>query len=150
MGSAHPYAVGGLHRHIPEIAQNFKVASNHDVSLSLTPVLAPMSRGILATVSAKRSGTHQASEIHQLMVEAYAGEPFIRVLPLGSYPKTGDVQGSNTVSLGVGVDEAVNRVIVVSALDNLVKGTAGAAVQSMNLALGFSETLGLSVNGVAP
>jgi N-acetyl-gamma-glutamyl-phosphate reductase len=150
MGSAHPYAVGGLHRHIPEIAQNLKVASNLEVSLSLTPVLAPMSRGILATVTAKRQGKHQASEIHQIIADAYAGEPFVRVLPLGSYPKTGDVQGSNTVSIGVGVDEAVNRVIVVSALDNLVKGTAGAAVQSMNVALGFRETLGLSVNGVAP
>jgi N-acetyl-gamma-glutamyl-phosphate reductase len=150
MGSAHPYAVAGSHRHIPEIIQNLNVASGLNVSLSLTPVLVPMSRGILATVTTQRTGHHEAAEIHQVMAEAYGSEPFVRVLPPGSYPKTGDVLGSNTVSIGVGVDEAVNRVIVVAALDNLVKGTAGAAIQSMNVALGLPEALGLSVDGIAP
>lgn len=150
MGSAHPYAVGGSHRHIPEIQQNLKLSSHLDPTLSLTPVMVPMSRGILATVSATRPAEIDAAGAHRVLQEAYANEPFVRVLPLGSFPTTGDVLGSNSVSIGVAVDEAVNRVIVVSALDNLVKGTAGAAVQSMNLALGFPETLGLSANGVAP
>lgn len=150
MGSAHPYAVGGSHRHIPEIQQNLKLSSGQDSTLSLTPVMVPMSRGILATVSATRTAGIDAAGVRRVLAEAYADEPFVRVLPLGSFPTTGDVLGSNSVSMGVAVDEAVNRVIVVSALDNLVKGTAGAAVQSMNLALGFPETLGLSANGVAP
>ena len=150
MGSAHPYAVGGSHRHIPEIQQNLKIACGLDTTVSLTPVMVPMSRGILATVSATRVAEIDAAGVHQVLADAYANEPFIQVLPLGSFPTTGDVLGSNSVSMGVAVDEAVNRVIVVSALDNLVKGTAGAAVQSMNLALRFPETMGLSANGVAP
>lgn len=150
MGSAHPYAVGGSHRHIPEIQQNLRVSTNAESSVSLTPVLVPMSRGILATISATRVAGADVAGVHRVLHEAYADEPFIRILPLGRFPRTGDVLGSNSVSLGVAVDEAVNRVIVVSALDNLVKGTAGAAVQSMNLALGFEETLGLTPNGVAP
>ena len=150
MGSAHPYAVGGSHRHIPEIQQNLKLSCDVDTTLSLTPVMVPMSRGILATVSATRQGGIDAAGVHQVLADAYAKEPFVRVLPLGRFPTTGDVLGSNSVSIGVAVDEAVDRVIVVSALDNLMKGTAGAAVQSMNLALGFPETLGLSANGVAP
>lgn len=150
MGSAGPYAVGGVHRHIPEVLQNLGHAGAKGATLSLTPVLVPMSRGILATSSAVLKGSHSVEEVHAVMVEAYRNEPFMRVLPAGTFPKTADVLGSNTVAFGVAVDEAVNRVIVVSALDNLVKGTAGAAVQSMNLVFGFPETLGLSVNGVAP
>jgi N-acetyl-gamma-glutamyl-phosphate reductase len=152
LGSAEPYAVGGVHRHIPEIAQNLGLAGASDVSLSLTPVLVPMSRGILATCSARLSdsGPRSAEDIHELLHTAYREEPFVTVLPLGSFPKTADVLGSNRVSLGVALDRAVHRVIVVAAIDNLVKGTAGAAVQGMNLVFGFPETTGLSVNGVAP
>lgn len=150
MGSAHPYAVGGSHRHIPEIQQNLKLASNRDITLSLTPVVVPMSRGILATVSATILGNVDHKGFHQILRDAYDAEPFVRVLPLGQFPRTADVVGSNTVSLGIAVDGAVNRVIVVAALDNLVKGTAGATVQSMNLALGIPETTGLTANGVAP
>ena len=149
-GSAHPYAVGGIHRHIPEISQNVRVATGLDISLSMTPVLVPMSRGILATCSGVRVGTESAQDIHRHLADAYAEEPFVSVLPLGHFPRTGDVVGSNQVHLGVALDERVNRVIVISAIDNLVKGTAGAAVQSLNLALGFDETLGLTRNGVAP
>jgi N-acetyl-gamma-glutamyl-phosphate reductase len=109
-----------------------------------------MSRGILATVSARLSGSHSAEALHRALSNAYSGEPFVRVVPLGSFPATADVAGSNTVSLGVALDEAVGRVIVVAAIDNLVKGTAGAAIQGMNLALGFPEITGLSRNGVAP
>jgi N-acetyl-gamma-glutamyl-phosphate reductase len=150
MGSAKPYAVGGTHRHLPEIAQNFELASGASVTVSMTPVLVPMSRGILATVSAKLVSPHSAKKLHELLASAYAHEPFVRVMELGTYPATADVLGSNTIALGVTLDEAVNRVIVVAAIDNLVKGTAGAAVQSMNIALGLPETMGLSVNGVAP
>jgi N-acetyl-gamma-glutamyl-phosphate reductase len=150
MGSAKPYAVGGVHRHIPEIAQNLRLAGAAHPSLSMTPVLVPMSRGILATVSARVLGGESVEVLHRALSEAYQGEPFVRVLPLGSFPATADVLGSNTVALGVALDPAVDRVIVVAALDNLVKGTAGAAIQSMNVALGFPETTGLSRNGVAP
>jgi len=149
-GSANPYAVGGVHRHLPEIRQNLRVATGHDVTLSMTPVLVPMSRGILATCSGVRVGTHSAEDVHRELADAYAKEPFVTVLPAGQFPRTGDVVGSNQVHLGVALDESVNRVIAIAALDNLVKGTAGAAVQSLNLALGFEETLGLSRNGVAP
>lgn len=150
LGSARPYAVGGVHRHIPEIAQNFRLAGVDSPSVSMTPVLVPMSRGILATSSATVVGSHTAESLHQVLHGAYQDEPFVRVLPLGSFPQTSDVIGSNTVALGVAFDATVNRAIVVSAIDNLVKGTAGAAVQSMNLALGWPESSGLSVNGVAP
>ncbi len=150
MGSAKPYAVGGTHRHLPEIAQNLELASALSVSVSMTPVLVPMSRGILATVSAKLASHQSASKLHDVLSAAYANEPFVRVMELGSFPATADVLGSNTIALGVALDEAVNRVIVVAAIDNLVKGTAGAAVQSMNIALGLPETMGLSANGVAP
>lgn len=149
-GSANPYAVGGIHRHIPEIRQNLRTSTGHDVTLSMTPVLVPMSRGILATCSGLRLSGHSATEVHRELQDAYAAEPFVTVLPLGQFPRTGDVVGSNQVHLGVAVDESVNRVIVISAIDNLVKGTAGAALQSLNLALGFEETLGLTRNGVAP
>jgi N-acetyl-gamma-glutamyl-phosphate reductase len=150
LGSAKPYAVGGVHRHVPEIIQNLHSASGAEASLSLTPVLVPMSRGILATVSARLLGVHSAADLHQVLSHAYRDEPFVRIMPLGSFPASADVVGSNTVSLGVAVDEAVNRVIIVATLDNLVKGTAGAAVQSMNLVFGFPETQGLSRDGVAP
>jgi N-acetyl-gamma-glutamyl-phosphate reductase len=149
-GSANPYAVGGIHRHIPEIQQNLRTSTGHDITLSMTPVLVPMSRGILATCSGLRVSRHSAEDVHRELQDAYGTEPFVSVLPLGQFPRTGDVVGSNQVHLGVALDESVNRVIVISAIDNLVKGTAGAALQSLNLALGFEETLGLGRNGVAP
>ena len=149
-GSARPYAVGGIHRHLPEIRQNFAAASGVDTSVSMTPVLVPMSRGILATCSAPLAGSYDVGQVHSVLMDAYASEPFIRVYDQGSFPATGDVRGSNTLALGVSVDAAVNRVIVVAALDNLVKGTAGAALQSVNLALGLEESSGLTTDGVAP
>jgi len=126
------------------------VSTGLDITLSMTPVLVPMSRGILATCSGLRVGSHSAADIHAQLQDAYAAEPFVTVLPLGRFPRSGDVVGSNQLHLGVALDESVNRVIVISAIDNLVKGTAGAALQSLNLALGFEETLGLVHNGVAP
>lgn len=149
-GSAAAYAVGGVHRHTPEIRQNLVAAGGVGVSLSFTPVLVPMSRGILATSTAKLAGGVGAADVRSAWEAAYATEPFVHLLPAGSFPRSGDTTGANTALVGLAVDEAAGRVVVVSAIDNLVKGTAGAAVQSANLASGFDETLGLVLDGVNP
>jgi N-acetyl-gamma-glutamyl-phosphate reductase len=150
LGSANPYAVGGTHRHIPEIQQNLRAAGATHPTVSFTPILVPMSRGILATTSARLKSGVTPEQVQHAWEEAYAGEPFVQVLPAGTVPRTADVLGSNTVLIGVAVDQAAGRVVTVLAIDNLYKGTAGAAVQSANLALGLDETAGLTVNGVAP
>lgn len=153
LGSAQPYAVGGTHRHIPEIQQNFRAAGASDVSLSFTPTLVPMSRGILATATATLASEHvdaSDAEIRRAWEQAYAGEPFVQLLPAGQWPTTAMTLGSNTALVQVAVDRAVGRVVAVTAIDNLVKGTAGAAVQSMNIALGLDQRLGLTTEGVAP
>ncbi len=150
LGSASAYGVGGVHRHNPEIRQNLVAAGGVDVSVSFTPVLVPMSRGILATSTARlKPGTSHA-RVREAWEEAYASEPFVHVLPEGRFPRVADTTSANTVLIGLAVDEAAGRVVVVSALDNLVKGTAGAAIQCANLALGLPETTGLSLDGVAP
>ena len=149
-GSASAYQVGGIHRHTPEIIQNLTAAGGVGVTVSFTPVLVPMSRGILATSTAKLVPGTTAAEARAAWEAAYADEPFVHLLPEGSYPTSGDTTGANICLIGLAVDEKAGRVVVISALDNLVKGTAGAAVQSTNLALGLTETLGLPVNGVAP
>jgi N-acetyl-gamma-glutamyl-phosphate reductase len=150
LGSANAYQVGGIHRHTPEIVQNLRLAGGTDVSVSFTPVLVPMSRGILATSTARLTPGVTAAQVHEAWEKAYADEPFVHVLPRGQFPRTADTLGANTALIGLAVDEAAGRVVVISAIDNLVKGTAGAAIQSANIALGFPETLGLSVDGVAP
>jgi len=150
MGSASAYQVGGVHRHNPEIRQNLEVAGGVGVSVSFTPVLVPMSRGILATSTARLVPGTTANQIRDAWETAYADEPFVHVLPEGQFPRTADTVGANTALIGLAVDEAAGRVVVVSAIDNLVKGTAGAAIQSANIALGLPETTGLSVDGVAP
>ena len=150
LGSANPYAVGGTHRHIPEIQQNLRAAGASAPTLSFTPVLVPMSRGILATSTARVKPGVTAAQVQAAWEDAYAGEPFVQVLPAGVVPRTADVLGANTVLIGVALDEAAGRVVTVLAIDNLYKGTAGAAIQSANIALGLNETAGLSVNGVAP
>ncbi len=149
-GSASPYAVGGVHRHTPEVRQNLTAAGGRNVSVSFTPVLVPMSRGILATSTARLAPGIRAAEVRASWEAAYADEEFVRLLPEGRFPKTADVVGSNVAVLGLAVDESAGRVVVISAIDNLVKGTAGAAIQSANLALGLPESVGLPVNGVAP
>ena len=186
LGSANPYAVGGSHRHIPEIRQALAAAaagserrtgigsarpqhpnsastsesgtsassssaSGHSpIRVSFTPVIVPMARGILATSTAPIAPGATDADIRDAWDAAYAGETFVQVLPPGSFPRTADVLGANTALLGLAIDRAANRVVVVAAVDNLVKGTAGAAVQSMNIALGLPEDRGLTVNGVAP
>lgn len=148
MGSASPYAVGGSHRHIPEIEQNLLVAGADEVRISFTPTLVPMPRGILATVTAPL--VEDADKVRGAWLEAYADEPFVEVLPEGQWPSTAMTLGANTALMQVAVDERAGRVVVVTAIDNLTKGTAGQAVQSMNLALGLEETAGLGTEGVAP
>ena len=150
MGNASAYGVGGTHRHTPEIVQNLRLVHDGDVSVSFTPILVPMSRGILATVSAPLSGDLTAAEAYAVYAKAYADEPFVHLLPAGRWPQTQSVTGANVVHLQVTVDEAARRLVAVGVVDNLTKGTAGAAVQCLNLALGLDETLGLSTVGVAP
>ncbi len=150
LGSANPYAVGGSHRHIPEIQQALRGAGATDPTISFTPVVVPMSRGILATSTARIASGVSAERVRAAWVEAYADEPFVQVLPEGEFPRSGDAVGSNTISIGIGVDHAAGRVVVIAALDNLVKGTAGAAIQSANIALELTETSGLTTDGVAP
>lgn len=160
MGTASPYAVGGTHRHIPEIRQALAGAvrqaqgsSAHDpegIRISFTPVLVPMARGILATSTAPIVPGVSDEQIRAAWQDAYGDETFVQLLPEGHFPRTADVLGANTALLGLAIDRAANRVTVVTAVDNLVKGTAGAAIQSMNIALGLPEDRALSVNGVAP
>ena len=151
MGSANPYAVGGTHRHIPEVRQALRQAgATSEPTLSFTPVLVPMSRGILATTTARIVPGTTEEQVRSAWEQAYADEPFVHLLPAGQFPRTADTVGANSCLMGLVVDEHVGRVVVVAALDNLAKGTAGAAIQSANIALGLPETTGLSVNGVAP
>jgi N-acetyl-gamma-glutamyl-phosphate reductase len=150
LGSASAYAVGGTHRHTPEIVQNLTAAGGAGVTVSFTPMLVPMSRGILATSTAKLASGVTAAAVRAAFEDAYANEPFVHLLPAGEFPRTADTIGANTALIGLAVDEAAGRVVTITALDNLVKGTAGAAIQSANIALGLPETLGLTTNGVAP
>ncbi len=151
MGSASAYGVGGGHRHVPELLQNFAVCGAATPTVSFTPVLVPMSRGILATVTAPLADPLTGiDEVRAAYEAAYAAEPFVHLLPAGRWPMTQSVLGSNAVHVQVAVDAAAGRLVAVAALDNLTKGTAGGALQCMNLALGLPETTGLSTVGVAP
>jgi N-acetyl-gamma-glutamyl-phosphate reductase len=150
MGSMTPYGVGGGHRHTPEMIQNLSAVAGERVGVSFTPMLAPMPRGILATCSAKAKPGVTAETVRDAYTKAYADEPFVHLLPEGQWPATGSVVGSNAVHVQVAYDPAAGRVIAVAAIDNLTKGTAGGAVQSMNIALGLDETTGLPTIGVAP
>jgi N-acetyl-gamma-glutamyl-phosphate reductase len=151
MGSASAYGVGGVHRHTPELLQTFVACGAENPAVSFTPVLVPMSRGILATCSSplidSSITTEQVSAAYQV---AYAEEPFVHLLPQGQWPQTQSVLGSNAVHIQVALDTHAGRLVAVAALDNLTKGTAGGAIQCMNLALGLPESLGLSTVGVAP
>lgn len=150
MAGASAYGVGGVHRHTPEIEQNLREASGQNVVVNFTPVLVPMTRGILAVNTAHAKPGVTAKAVHEALVAAYADETFIQVLPLGEFPNTSSTLGVNTCIIGASFDEHTGRVVVVSAIDNLVKGTAGAAIQSLNIALGLPEATGLEVDGVAP
>ena len=148
IGSARAYNIGGAHRHTPEIAQGLRTVTDRPVTVSFTPVLIPTSRGILATCTARTEAS--LAEIRVAYEKAYDAEPFVYLLPEGQLPRTGSVIGSNAAQLAVAVDRDAGMLVAVCAIDNLVKGTGGAAVQSMNLALGWTETEGLTTVGVAP
>jgi len=177
LGAATPYSVGGTHRHIPEIAQNLAIAggglhaagtesilSPSDVAISFTPTLVPMSRGILATASGRLTDAWQVildaddspgkertkQWLRSVWEDAYRDEPFVHLLPEGQWPSTAMTLGTNQALVQVALDLDAGRVVTITALDNLVKGTAGGAIQSMNLALGLPETTGLPTEGVAP
>ncbi|MDQ6658483.1 MAG: N-acetyl-gamma-glutamyl-phosphate reductase [Actinomycetota bacterium] len=151
MGAVSAYGVGGGHRHTPEMVQTFSAAAGLPVAVSFTPMLAPMSRGILATVSAPLAAVGidlaQATACYQ---KAYGDEPFVQLLPAGQWPSTAATLGANTCLIQLTVDAAAGRLVVVAAIDNLTKGTAGGAIQCMNLALGLDETAGLPTIGVTP
>src|SRR4051795_5861969 len=150
MGSVSAYGVGGVHRHTPEITQNLSQAAGAPVSVSFTPTLVPMSRGILATCSAPLTPGTDAQAARAAYEKACADEPFVHLLPEGQWPTTAQVLGANTVALQIAVDPDAGRLVVVAAVDNLTKGTGGAAIQCANLALGLPETTGLPLVGVAP
>ncbi|MEX5271233.1 N-acetyl-gamma-glutamyl-phosphate reductase [Kocuria sabuli] len=150
MGSMSPYGVGGAHRHTPEIEQGLSKAAGERVGISFTPTLAPMPRGILTTATARVAEGVSAAELREAWESAYATEQFVTVLPEGQWPATKSVAGSNHAQLQLALDARAGRVVVTCVIDNLVKGTAGGAVQSMNLALGLPEDTGLNLQGVAP
>jgi N-acetyl-gamma-glutamyl-phosphate reductase len=150
MGSVSAYGVGGVHRHTPEMVQGLSQAAGGPVSVSFTPTLVPMSRGILATCSARLRPGIDAEAARAAYAKAYGDEPFVHLLPEGQWPTTAQVLGANTVALQLAVDADAGRLVVVAAVDNLTKGTGGAAVQCANLALGIPETTGLPLVGVAP
>ncbi len=138
-----PYKVGGTHRHIPEIEQELMILAGEELVISFTPHLLPISRGILSTVYAKLNKGFDAEKIAALYASRYEGEEFIRVLPAGTLPATQFVRGSNYCDIGFTLDERTDRVIVTTAIDNVVKGAAGQAVQNMNLICDFPENTGL-------
>lgn len=150
MGGMSPYGVGGSHRHTPEVEQGLGWAAGARVTVSFTPTLAPMSRGILTTATARVTPGTTAEQLREAWETAYDDEPFVTLLPLGQWPATKSVLGSNFAQLQLAFDEHAGRVVVSCAIDNLTKGTAGGAVQSMNIALGLPETTGLTGSGVAP
>ncbi|MGQ1837177.1 N-acetyl-gamma-glutamyl-phosphate reductase [Kocuria turfanensis] len=150
MGSMAPYGVGGAHRHTPEIEQGLSRAAGERVRISFTPTLAPMPRGILTTATARVAEGVTAARLREAWASAYVAEQFVTVLPEGTWPATKSVAGSNHAQLQLALDARAGRVVVTCVIDNLVKGTAGGAVQSMNLALGLPEDTGLNLQGVAP
>jgi N-acetyl-gamma-glutamyl-phosphate reductase len=150
MGSVRAYKVGGTHQHTPEIEQALGAAAGAEVTLSFTPVLAPMPRGILATLTARLRDGVTTADLRGALDAAYGSEPFVHLLPDGAWPSTGATLASNSVHVQAAADPHSGRAVVVTALDNLVKGAAGQAVQNLNLALDLEETLGLQTAGVAP
>ena len=148
MGSLTSYKFGGVHQHTPEIEQALSAVSQKEAKISFTPILAPMPRGILATITAKLTTPMNTQQAHDLYAKHYADEFFIDLLPIGQMPKTSAVTGSNKVQIQVAVDEHSNRLVVSVAIDNLGKGAAGQAIQNANLICGLSEISGLALDGI--
>ena len=145
----HAYGVGH-HRHMAELDQEFSLAAGRDVVVSFTPHLAPMNRGILSTIYVRAVGPAAAEDLHAVLSKSYANEPFVHVLPFGEMPQTRHVRGSNLTFIGLMRDRIAGRAIIGAALDNLVKGASGQAVQNMNLMLGFPEAMGLEQVALFP
>jgi N-acetyl-gamma-glutamyl-phosphate reductase len=145
----HAYGVGH-HRHMAELDQEFSAAAGREVIVTFTPHLVPMNRGILSTIYVRALDGRSVQDLHAILAEAYAGEPFVHVLPLGEMPQTRHVRGSNMTFIGITADRIKGRAIIGAALDNLVKGAAGQAVQNMNVMLGFPETTGLEQVALFP
>jgi len=148
MGSLSSYKFGGVHQHTPEVEEALTHIACSDVKISFTPILAPMPRGILTTVTAKLIASASTESMHALYTSAYAADEFVTVLPLGQMPKTNSVIGSNHVHLQVAVDAHTNRLIISAAIDNLGKGAAGQAIQHANLICGLPESTGLETLGL--
>jgi N-acetyl-gamma-glutamyl-phosphate reductase len=140
----------GHHRHMAELDQEFSLAAGGDVVVTFTPHLVPMNRGILSTIYLRGTKGTSVEDLHAILLKCYAKEPFVHVLPFGTTPQTRHVRGSNMTFIGVAKDRAPGRAIVIAALDNLVKGASGQAVQNMNLMLGFPETLGIDQVALFP
>jgi len=140
----------GTHRHTPEIEQELSLLAGASVVLSFTPHLVPMTRGILSTIYAKLAGPADTGTLHAVFQEFYRNEPFVRLLPLGQFPNVRNVRGSNFCDIGVHSDVRTGRAVIVTAIDNLVKGASGQAVQNMNLMMGFEESAGLKFAGLCP
>jgi N-acetyl-gamma-glutamyl-phosphate reductase len=145
----HAYGVGG-HRHMAELDQEFSKAAGQEVTVTFTPHLMPMNRGILSTIYVRGLDGSTPEQLHAILARTYAAEPFVHVLPFGETPQTRHVRGSNMAFIGVAADRIAGRAIVIAALDNLAKGASGQAVQAMNLMLGFPEGLGLDQIALFP
>ena len=148
MGSLTSYKFGGVHQHTPEIEEALTRATGIAAKISFTPILAPMPRGILATITMKLNSAMTTEAAHKVYAEVYKSEEFVKVLPLGQMPQTSSVLGSNYVAMQVAVDEHTNRLVVSVAIDNLVKGAAGQAIQNANLICGLPESMGLTGMGL--
>ena len=148
MNNLSSYKFGGIHQHTPEIEQILSSISKASVKISFTPVLAPMPRGILATVTAKLTQQSSAEQIREIYQTFYSGSKFVRLLPVGSMPMTSAVLGTNNAQIQIAVDEHVNRLVISSAIDNLGKGAAGQAIQNANLMCDLAEDAGLEILGV--
>jgi N-acetyl-gamma-glutamyl-phosphate reductase len=148
MGSLSSYKFGGVHQHTPEVEEALTHIAGSDVKISFTPILAPMPRGILSTVTAKLTSNAPTESMHALYTKAYAADEFVTVLPIGEMPRTNSVIGSNHVQLQVAVDAHTNRLIISAVIDNLGKGAAGQAIQNANLICGLPENAGLETLGL--
>ena len=148
MGSLTSYKFGGVHQHTPEVEQALSLASGKIVKISFTPILAPMPRGILSTITARLSVNMDTEKVHSLFSNFYKDDYFVDVLPVGQMPKTGSLTGSNKIQMQVAVDEHTHRLVISVAIDNLGKGAASQAIQNANLMCGFHEGAGLSTDGL--
>jgi len=148
MGSLTSYKFGGIHQHTPEVEQALSQASGKNVKISFTPILAPIPRGILSTITARLSESIDTEKIHSLFSDFYKNDYFVDVLPIGLLPKTASLTGSNKIQMQVAVDDHTNRLVISVAIDNLGKGAASQAIQNANLMCGFHEGAGLSTDGL--